>query len=129
MQTGTLKELDVQEGDVVEFVCGRVNKFRYGLPQKGDQLVADIDGNVFGMAPEFDDSIWRIISRGNQSPVREVTRKEIVAGTYGLIRVERIDDESIAIGLNGDDYSIEVSKSKLLTTISTLHEIADAMGE
>lgn len=64
------------------------------------------------------------------SPVRTVTRKEIVPGMYGGVVVERLCNGDLCISLNG---ICPGSKSKMVVelraAIATLTEIADAMEE
>lgn len=82
-----------------------------------------------------------LIAEWTDGPVREVTRKEIVPGTYGRIQVshnyDRIGDEAFdpqaVINLTARDGSMmdrgNFSAAELRSAASTLTAIADALEE
>lgn len=116
-EVGTLQEIGAQVGDVVAYY------WDHGCVT---QLIATDE-----MINEWITDTWRIISRANQSPVREVTtvRKEIVPGVYG--RVEVWDDCSEG-GLAVDVKPIRIDIScmaELTAAIATLTLISDAMAD
>ena len=57
-------------------------------------------------------------------PVRTVTRKEIISGFYGAVKVAPYDDERVFVHV-----SSTLSAAELREAIATLTEIADALGE
>ena len=74
-----------------------------------------------------------LIAEWTDGPVREVTRKEIVPGTYGRVRVEWMVEDQIVINLtdrdgNGIDRG-NFSAAELRAAASTLTAIADALEE
>ena len=124
---GTLEEIGAQVGDVVEYVPAgghstivRISGGRYyNEESKGDT-------DHFCAAPHF-----RIITKAAKSPVRTVTRKEIVPGVYGRICIDKSEDtEKVALCFTGQYAPTGVSvltASDLTAAIATLTEIRDAM--
>jgi hypothetical protein len=70
-----------------------------------------------------------IIAEWTESPVREVTRKEIVPGVYGQIRVydETCEPGHVCLGSKSVAYHWTVAE--LTAAIDTLTQIRDAMQE
>lgn len=116
---GTLEEIGAQVGDVVECFSWIGEFYRAG----SQYPVVDENGEI-GKSIEIDDPCgkWRIVTRAEKSPVRTVTRKEIVPGVYGRVTAERLDNA---------DWCFEVKSmrtaSDLTAAIKTLTEIRDAM--
>ena len=128
---GTLEEIGAQVGDVVEYQHG-------GIPG-GHRIVAsdkpndngwwvDADGDEMAQNSPY----WRIV-RDAGSPVRTVTRKEIVPGIYGRICIDKSEDtEKVALCFTGQYAPTGVSvltASDLTAAIKTLTEIRDAMQD
>ena len=61
---------------------------------------------------------WRIVTRAAKSPVRTVTRKEVVPGVYGAVVVQEGNLINVAYMRTASD---------LTAAIATLTEIRDAM--
>ena len=120
METGTLKELNVQPGDVVKSLETSSMLFKEGkcyhiqeqckiTDEFGDTDPVGLYGHLF-----------RIVSRAKPAgPVRTVTRKEIVPGVYGQLRV--YPDGEVRIVAS----TLEVRNIR--AAIATLTEIADAL--
>lgn len=138
-ETGTLAELDVKPGDVVEFVEERSNTFDYFLPGIGDVYIVDKYGHACGMLPEYDDSIWRIVCRASDlikldyapinvekpiyeteadtrplehfqsGPVITETIKRIVPGVYGRISIHKNTDNDGKVLIRLADGAGEVN--------------------
>ena len=115
---GTLEEIGAQVGDVVEYY-GR------GIPG-GHRAIASNTPNSDGWWVSADGEgmaqnspYWRIITKAAKSPVRTVTRKEIVPGVYGKVQVF------------GSGYICTemMLASDLTAAIATLTEIRDAMQD
>lgn len=121
-EIGTLKELNVQPGDVVEYVetghkstVTRIENGRYYG-----------DGPLSG-CPYVEDGDFRIVSRANPAetgPVRTVTRREIVPGQYGALAVAAVAEDSVRIEAPG-----YLNVAALRAAIATLTEIADALED
>ena len=60
-------------------------------------------------------------------PVRSVTRKEIVPGQYGIVRVFARDNEWLPLRV--EMPSLGYTADELRAAAATLTEIADALGE
>lgn len=58
------------------------------------------------------------------SPVRTVTRKEIVPGVYGKVGIGSYQVDAVEVSIDGF-----LTTSELRSAIATLTEIADAMDE
>ena len=139
---GTLEEIGAQVGDVVDhkLPCGNWQKYYVCF---GEYPIASIDGNnkrlwlcgsqdgniyVAGWSSSVEDC--RIISRAAKSPVRTVTRKEIVPGIYGKVSVADTAGQWIEIefvGEYGHTGRPRLTASDLTAAIKTLTEIRDAM--
>lgn len=134
-ETGTLAELNVKPGDVVECVKAGDDRWFYGVGSK-DKVSAY--GGWLGIGSIFLHEVkgtFRIISRASDGPVREVNvvRKEIVPGSYGHIWVERADNGMgmVMLGMRNNALkklpSVGLSAAELTAAIATLTEIRDAM--
>ena len=139
-ETGTLAELNVKPGDVVEFVKGchwwKDGK-QYVCDSKG--YLTDETGEKWQLAPKCE---WRIISRASQSttpasdvatptsPVRTITRKEIVPGVYGRVRVGDVDGSVIGLEFEkSKDTNLHKwwTADELTAAINTMTEIRKAL--
>lgn len=112
---GTLAEIGAKVGDVVAIPSGETHK------------VTQRDLEYWNM------SDYRIISRAydaTPSPVRTVTRKEIVPGVYGRVKLHDGGAWGAEIEFVGDygwtGYP-RLTPAELRAAIATLTEIADAM--
>jgi len=133
-ETGTLAELNVKPGDVVEWIGDYIRERDYI-----EYTIGSFDGKVYrakGM-PEYNNlnpsEPFRIISRASQSttpvahsttppsPVRTVTRKEIVPGEYGVVRVYH-DESILSVAM---DFGLSIAA--IDQAIQTLTEIRDAL--
>lgn len=104
----------------------------------------DTDGpfKIAGLWNYTEDGLVGTLSKGDEpddlvsewsdeppSPVRTVTRKEIVPGHFGLIEIEhgpnRVTAEGVSLWLPRNH---RYSPAELRATASTLIEIADALG-
>lgn len=122
MEIGTLKELNVKPGDVVQ--CA--SKFPHTITRIEDGDVFGIYGEDGGEYSLGDATPWRIISRAPQSPVRTVTRKEIVPGVYGMVTVEnRFGGCRLAFPC--DNFFCAENAYELRAAAETLIQIADAL--
>lgn len=124
-EVGTLADIGAKVGDKVEFVHRGKNDLGYFMPETGSTHVVDEVGKAYGMSPRNDDSIWRIISRANKSPVREVTRKEIVPGVYGKVSVFK-DDPHINHFIEVSDY---MSRDDLIAARDVFNQLIEAMSD
>ena len=61
-ETGTLEELNVKPGDVVEFVSCEYNPLQYCYPEEPKTVTSDnlssVGVSVYGIFPEYDHAIW-----------------------------------------------------------------------
>ena len=144
---GTLEEIGAQVGDVVEhkLPCGNWQKYYVCF---GEYPIASIDGNnkrlwlcgsqdgniyVAGWSSSVEDC--RIITKAAKSPVRTVTRKEIVPGVYGKVSVHQLRPDNggyyIAMvdSLTHKESTVHspMTEADLTAAIKTLTEIRDAM--
>ena len=114
---GTLEEIGAQVGDVVEYHGG-------GFPGWHRTVASDKpNSNGWWVAADGDEMAqnspyWRIVTRAAGSPVRTVTRKEIVPGVYGKVQV-------FGSGYIATEMMLP---SDLTAAIATLTEIRDAMA-
>ena len=146
----TLAELNVKPGDVVECVAdaGLRNYV------KGKQYTINSDGETIqedGIAYNGSLSKFRIISRASDrtegyqpseeelsraayakgidyatpSPVRTVTRKEIVKGTHGKLKVCAVYPDAVTLQIGGTKFT----RSELDDLLSHLTQIRDAMED
>lgn len=131
-EQGTLKEIGAKPGDVVELVENGIASGS-GVGERG--TVEIIDGEFFtiGEMQRGDDfgHKFRIVSRASDkptSPVRTVTttRREIVPGVYGRLRVSAsiTDSDDVCIEIVG---GMAFSGQELTAAIATLTEIRDAL--
>lgn len=130
IEVGTLQEIGAKVGDVVELVAWGLVWNKYNDHARGKHYTVGEDrldsGRGYFMIGDAHgrDKRWRIISRANQGPVREVTRKEIVPGVYGKVRVH--DPGSKYVRINVD---AAMDADELTATIDTLTQIRDAMAD
>lgn len=134
-EVGTLKDIGAQVGDVVEWSGGTgLRRWNIGLISGGNYYEGDDHE-----APLSKQPCWRIISRANQGPVREVTRKVIVPGVYGVVEVGSWSgpNNMVCLGIM-QDWSTGVGKEKgpvvmdadeLTAAIDTLTAIRNSMAE
>ena len=114
---GTLEEIGAQVGDVVEYHGG-------GFPGWHRTVASDKpNSNGWWVAADGDEMAqnspyWRIVTRAAGSPVRTVTRKEVVPGVYGAVWVREGNLINVAYMRTASD---------LTAAIAMLTEIRDAM--
>lgn len=147
IETGTLRDLDVKPGDVVEWV---------GAPENGAMTVekaavlcdGTFAGQVHATLSKYGEGIFgaekfRIIRRATQSiphgPVITETVKRIVPGVYGRICIERGDDgdDGVLVKLKlADRCGVPdrggchyLNRAELNVAIATLTAIRDAMED
>jgi len=106
---GTLEEIGAQVGDVVSHTDGIIHTANTIL---FDHPISTLTN-------------WRIVTRAAKSPVRTVTRKEIVPGVYGKVTVTK---SMSAFGCCGVQIYDDMTSSDLTAAIATLTEIRDAMA-
>lgn len=112
---GTLAEIGAKVGDVVDVFGGPRWEIIGGCAEKGFIINDPVAPMLSRTLP------FRIISRASGTgPVRTVTRKEIVPGVYGNVKVH--DPGSKFVRINVD---AAMSADELRAAISTLQEIAD----
>lgn len=72
---------------------------------------------------------WDLISEWVEGPVRTVTRREIVAGTYGKLEVEPHEQGSVLIGISNPSELILVAftADEIDTLVQHLTAIAEAL--
>lgn len=125
-EVGTLAEIGAKVGDVVEMVDiadgytlakGHLKISEHGNAETGD-------GGWYEQ--KYDKRYsrkYRIVSRepteSTSSPVRTVTRKEIVPGVYGKVCVSN-DGKSFGV------HCLE-TRADILAAIATLQQIAEAL--
>ena len=128
-ETGTLQEIGAKVGDVVGFFTGGRN-----LPDDNgdgsDTGIVNKSLSVYiagrGTFTYEYDATFRMITRASEakpSPVREVTRKEIVPGFYGAVAVS----DNNRVGIRVSFPASRLSRADLTAAIATLTEIRDAM--
>lgn len=132
-EVGTLEEIGARAGDVVGNIDFE-NVVHYvqapNDPYGRRVLWASTEKvHTKGILWNSRESGWRIISRANQGPVREVTtvRKEIVPGVYGKVEVWEDCSEG---GMAVDVKPIRIYRAgmaELTAAIDTLTAIRDAM--
>lgn len=126
MEKGLLKDLNLKEGDVVEVVeTGHGSSSfigtRYTAKQGEYGFQVYTDAGKWNVINNPDSKwVYKVVSRANSGPVRTVTRKKIVPGIYGAVRVRE----------DGRVSTLSVRGAEALTqTINTLTLIRDAMQE
>lgn len=128
--TGTLHELNVQVGDVVQRVnidCGIV-EYTIGLIS-GDRYYECYDYENELLTSE----VWRIISRASQPcPVitETVTTQRIVPGVYGRVSVAGTSQSSVElefVGEYGPTGRSRLNSAELTAAIATITQIRDAL--
>lgn len=128
--TGTLRELNVQIGDVVQ----RVN-IDYGIVQYTIGLIL---GDRYYESDDYENElltseVWRIISRASTpSPVitETVTTQRIVPGGYGRVSVAGTSQSSVElefVGEYGPTGRSRLNSAELTAAITTLTQIRDAL--
>lgn len=125
-ETGTLQEIGAKVGDVVEYVGDGATPYNAERKITGTHE----NGKTYHDDQHWGGSVsmrvsgpWRIITRASEtkpSPVREVTRKEIVAGVYGKVVLHTDPDFAC-------HTDVLRTASELTEAIATLTEIRDAM--
>lgn len=130
METGTLKELNVQPGDIVT-LHGEDRPNRTIRGWVGDDCYAT-DHEFGGPAHLYSGAIFRLVSRAAPTgPVRTVTRSEIVPGIYNRLGVGEQSGDRIWVGLveNDGDYDLGslLDAKQLRALAATATEIADAL--
>ena len=128
---GTLRDLNVQVGDVVKWLVGSTPvEYTIGL----------ILGDRYYECDDYEDELsnsaaWRIISRASQpSPVitETVTTQRIVPGVYGRVSIAGSSQTSVElefVGEYGPTGRSRLSQAELTSAITTLTAIRDAMKE
>lgn len=82
---GTLKELDVKPGDVVEWVSGYDERYTYPHEPKEARVWADGKLRVFGIDTNKCRAKWRIISRAKPDTDKPRTWAELTAEEKGAL--------------------------------------------
>lgn len=136
MIIGTLEELKVQPGDVVKWTD--TSRERTIAGWKDGKCFAT-DQKLGGWESMRTDCKWTLVSRAKPaSPVRTVTRKEIVPGVYGRIDIigGPYKDGHVCLDLvdgdgdrDGSGIAYYLSATELRAAIATLTEIAQALEE
>ena len=134
-ETGTMQEIGAKVGDVV--VMGEYHDDKMTVvecpPRVGKYFhnEYELEGTVSGEGIYGGSGKWRIISRASEtkpSPVREVTRKEIVVGQYGIVDLAGVDDDMVQVRLQTTrSLKTWFTAAELTAAIATLTEIRDAM--
>ena len=126
---GTLRDLNVQVGDVVKWLVGSTPvEYTIGL----------ILGDRYYECDDYEDELsnsaaWRIISRASQpSPVitETVTTQRIVPGVYGRVSIAGSSQTSVElefVGEYGATGRSRLSQAELTAAITTLTAIRDAL--
>ena len=127
---GTLRDLNVQVGDVVKWLVGSTPvEYTIGL----------ILGDRYYECDDYEDELsnsaaWRIISRASQpSPVitETVTTQRIVPGVYGRVSIAGSSQTSVElefVGEYGPTGRSLLSQVELTSAITTLTQIRDALA-
>lgn len=123
-QVGTLKELGAQVGDVV---LHRYSDIIYKIKRDPNGFLRNwnVVNGKWGVRVKDSLEYYEMISRATRSPVRTVTRKEIVPGVYGCVAVSDETADGVRVKLE----VARMSASDLTAAIQTLTEIRDAMQE
>ena len=97
----------------------------------GDGNGADYDNS--GRDCDNDDCVYHLIAEWPDepaSPVRTVTRKEIVEGDYGVVTVGSTIGSTVSITLDGSREGwVRVSAEQIREAAKVFTEIADALDE
>lgn len=114
-ETGTLKELDVKPGDVVEFVSCEYNPTQYFYPEEPKTVISNSHSNVgvsvYGIYPEFDHAIWKVASRASETKVQK--EEDNIEVLYGLDGVGFFDvkhpyyDERLVLNHTTGTFTLE----------------------
>jgi hypothetical protein len=93
----------------------------------GDMRYFHLDGThgndvAIKNIPDYD-----LIAEWHDGPVRVVTRKQIVPGTYGIVRVFERDNEWLPLRI--EMPALGYSSAELRAAAATLTEIADALDD
>lgn len=122
-EQGTLKEIGAKVGDVV--------RYEQWVPHGHNRTIAEITTpywlDNYGEEMAQDSPYWRIISSAIEaptSPIRTVTRKEIVPGVYGEVKVHDPGSKYVRINI---DAAMDITS--LTAAIETLTQIRDAMED
>lgn len=88
-ETGTLEELNVEPGDVVEFVSCEYNPCQYYYPEEPKTIIFNSRSgagvSVYGICPEHDHAIWKVVSRAGETKAqKEEDNIEVFYGFDGI---------------------------------------------
>lgn len=134
-EIGSLASLNAQPGDVIEYTAigepmFKAEAFTFGgwvdgVPYASDHVLGSEDECLRTDAK----AVFKMLRRAAPTgPVRTVTRKEIVPGSYGGVEVTHVDYATEARGAN---VCIRIDNGfgpdSLRAAIATLAEIADAL--
>lgn len=133
-ETGTLRDLNVKPGDVVEWSLDNDDKTHTIVRVEGSTVYLfeneDAHKYVFDWPIESSYGTWRMVSSAKQSPVitETVTTQRIVPGVYGNVRVydETCESGNICLKVGSDGYHWTVAE--LTAAIETLTAIRDALA-
>ena len=129
-ETGTLEELQVKAGDVVENNYSR-DQYEVKVNASGDLANWNIKDGLWGVAVKDSWQDYRIVSRAAKGPVitETVTRKRIVAGVYGKVSVLQSNGWWFALTDKGDGVPhVEMSRADLIAARDVFNQLIDALG-
>ena len=129
--TGTLRELNVQVGDVV-MMCDDLEEEKMTVISGPESRSVFVDHYEIGDGLFHENSEdWRIISRASlPSPVitETVTTQRIEPGVYGIVDLAGVDNDMVQIRLHSTDaLKTWFAASELTDAIATLTQIRDAL--
>lgn len=125
-QLGTLNELNLKDGDVVKLISRPLHND--GCQYPSIFLEWDVlDGRVYGIpvCNQASKGKWEVVSRKEESPVRRVTKTEILPGHYGGVYISHSKSDEVRLALHLRWHTAP----ELRRAISTLTEIADALDQ
>lgn len=134
-ETGTLRELNVQPGDLVKFVA-RGDRDGWDYPSVGDKLVIKEDGSWFGVGADYIHEltgVFRIVSRAtppSQVITERVTTQRIVPGQYGVLAIAGACSDCVELEFTGEygpTGRSRLTREELTQAIATLTQIRDAL--
>jgi hypothetical protein len=111
----------------------RVGNFTGWAPKGFESVVHGKDGDLRYTDVNGDKEVclipsdWELIPAG---PVREVTRKEIVSGTYGRLRIDAGLTGTVLLGIEDgiDTPQTHWTEKELRAAAATFIELADALA-